>query len=263
MIIIVTEEELESVAELSHRLQNSTSVENVWISHLFMMETSFLSQSLPAGWATWCGSVKKTRPQSYLSTHQTHARTRTYNFGDFSSRHGVPCLLYRSDDATASCWSQMFHSEEPARVTWIWMRTWEAHNGTENVKQKKTEGSISPSYHCAENSDDCSNLWHCSQPVCAASSGLALIHSQVCSFRPQSSVLPCLFQFAPFCLAMINKTCLGSGECAPVCSRGGVRRPPLCLGKMAFPKEHVGNIKSCDLAAPVLWSCSSACSSLQ
>lgn len=34
MIIIFTEEELESVAELPHRLQKSASVKNIWISHL-------------------------------------------------------------------------------------------------------------------------------------------------------------------------------------------------------------------------------------
>lgn len=168
-----------------------------------------------------------------LSVNTSHTRTpahaHTCNLVDFSSLRGAPCLLNRSDDATASCWAQMLPSVEAARATWLQMctRTWEAHEGTsENGKQKTQASSKGPLYRLNAGlrnlmmkaaSDIVSSL-----PVCAASSGLVLIHSQVCAFPLQSSVLLCLFQFSPFCLAVINKTCLRSGECVPGCSRGGV-----------------------------------------
>lgn len=87
--------------------------------------------------------------------------------------------------------------------------TREAHEGTfEHGKQKEKASSKGPFHRLITGlrnlmikaaSDIVSSL-----PVCAASSGLVLIHSQICAFPLHSSVLLCLFQFSPFCLAMIN-----------------------------------------------------------
>lgn len=199
------------------------------------------------------------RPQSYLSTLQTHARTHV----DFSSRHGVPCLLYRSDDATASCWSQMFHSEEAARVTWIWMPTWEAHNGTENVKRKKQRGpfpcltTVLRILMIIATSDIFSSLFvqhHLDWRWFTARSA---------PFARSQVFCRVYFNSLPFVWLRLIRHASGAAGARLCVHVGGVWRPPLCLGKMAFPEEHVGDIKSCDLAAPALWSCSSACSSLQ
>lgn len=118
-----------------------------------MMETSFLSQNLSAVQATWCASVRKTCPHSYLSTLHTPTHAHTCNLVDFSSLRGVPCLLKRSDDATASCWAQMLPSVEVG--TWIQMctRTWLCvHVGSSwrhfwEWKTKKQASYKSPFHH--------------------------------------------------------------------------------------------------------------------
>lgn len=82
--------------------------------------------------------------------------------------------------------------------------------------EKKKQASLKGSFYRLNILTEAASDISCIS-VRAASSEPVLIHIQVCLLF--SCVLLCLFQISP--LAMINKTCLRSGEHAVVCVHGG------------------------------------------
>lgn len=74
MIIIFTEEELESVAELPRRLQKSTSVKNIRISHLFMKENLVLVPNSPCRMSYMMWQCEEDVP-TVLSVNTSDTRT--------------------------------------------------------------------------------------------------------------------------------------------------------------------------------------------
>lgn len=221
MIIFYPEEEVESIRELLLIFKREHLWETFkFCTFLWLKPCSCPKVSLQ--YMMWQREAEMPTVQSFNSSHthahtntRTHTRAHTYKSVDFSSLHVVPCLIKPSDDGTASCWSELLHSMIVARVSRMQMHMrvhthncmWkpaiavalasaghaadlvrDANKGTfENLKNKK-QPSSKGSFHCLNTAlrilvtIAASDIVSCIS-VRAASSGLVLIHSQVCSFR--------------------------------------------------------------------------------